>query len=758
MAYSPFSFSLTDRCVRMRDDAVNVKSMAPLICAQHSFWYRWGRAHAEPHHSFHLSAANGIASVIRNSRVSALIGEDELLVGYNFGDGDHWGLTGNAERDRAILRENGFSDEQIAWYFDPSVQIPDGEWVPLPPDDAFTKEQRELRAEDAAMNSAGPWCLHANHSVIGFRELLEVGFEGLLERVNQWANKNGESDFYAGLRMICEAGCTFGDRWADEAERIGRSDIAAVCRNVPRHGAKNFREAVQSLWFGHIINTWEDDINANSLGRLDQILYPYYRHDIDAGILTNEEAFELICCLWIKLYRDYDVQQSCVGGTSPDGSSDVNELSWMMLEATEQLNFVRCLSVRFSERTEPEFLERALQVVGRIQKGVPFFFNDDVMIPALISVGIDPADAYDYTQIGCVETVIPGKSNPHAVNSRTNLLKALEYALNNGGSGINPDFRPGLATGDAASFADFDTLYDAVRQQIAHMIRATVDIAVAAMPATCADFAHPVKSLLTKGCLESGRDINNGGAIYDYYQLMLVGVPNLADSLAAIRTLVYEKHRYTMEELLAQLAGNWPDEAMRMEFVTKSPKYGNDIDEVDNLAADIIDYACDCIEAESARVGHSFHAQPFTFLWMIDHGRKCAASADGRRDGEILAYSLSPMQGRDKEGLSALLNSIAKMPQKRTPGTTSAIVEVDPVLFREENLPVLTDLLLGAASMGLGNVQFNTVDAETLIDAQIHPENHRNLAVRVSGFSQKFNLLGRELQDHIIARTKHAAV
>ena len=752
-------YTLTERCSRLRDDAVNVKSMAPKICAQWNFWTRYGRAELaekELPPSYNMSTAAAIAAVMKYA--PAVISEDELIVGYNFGDGAYFGLTFDENQNRTLLRGNGFTEEQINWFHDPSVRVADGIWMNPSPDEEFTPAQLCLMNEQAAMNTCGRWSQTGNHSVVGYKTLLELGFEKILEKVNGWAEINGDSDFYESLRMICEAGCVMGERWADEAERIGRPDIAEVCRQVPRYGARTFREAVQSLWFAHIINTWEDTINANSLGRLDQILYPYYRRDIDEGRITEQEAFELICCLWIKLYRDYDVQQSCVGGTSPDGSSDVNELSWMMLDATEQLDFVRCLSVRFGKNTEPAFIERALKVIGNTQKGVPFFFNDDVLIPSLISAGIDPEDAYDYTQIGCVETVIPGKSNPYAVNSRCNLLKALEYALNNGKSGIDPQQMPGVETGDPLSFDDFGQLYSAVKQQIMNLIRETVDIAVACMPASRNNFRKPVKSLFTEGCMESGRDFNDHGPKYNYYQIMLVGVPNLADSLAAVRTMVYEKKRCTMDELLYQLANNWPDEALRLEFVNKAPKYGNDIDAVDDIAVEMLDFTCECIEKESQRVGEMFHAQPFTYLWMIDHGLRCAASADGRRNGEILAYSLSPMQGRDKEGLSALLNSIAKLPQKRTPGTTSAIVEVDPKLFEAENLPMLTELLMGAAERGLGNVQFNTVSAETLIDAQQHPEKHQNLAVRVSGFSQKFNLLGRELQDHIIARTKHRAI
>ena len=239
-----------------------------------------------------------------------------------------------------------------------------------------------------------------NHSVVDYEKVLRIGFHGLLEEIAEYEAKNGEKPLYNGMKEICLEALSMGERYADEAERLlGENDeaynaedlqtIARVCRRVPRYGAQSFIEAVQALWFAHIVNTWEDTINANSLGRLDQILYPYYKKDIENGVITKEDAFEIICCLWLKLYRDYDVQQSCVGGTNPDGTSAVNDLSYMMLDATECLDFVRCLSVRYSENTEKEFLKRALEVVGHVQKGVPFFFNDDVMIPALIYKGIE---------------------------------------------------------------------------------------------------------------------------------------------------------------------------------------------------------------------------------------------------------------------------------------------------------------------------------------------------------------------------------
>ncbi|MBR4940679.1 MAG: hypothetical protein IKZ19_01605, partial [Clostridia bacterium] len=578
--------------------------------------------------------------------------------------------------------------------------------------------------------------------------------------------KNGDNPLYTAMEELCCAACLMGEKYAQKARELlenndpqySKADleqIISVCSRVPVEPAQTFAEAIQSLWFAHILNTWEDNINANSIGRLDQILYPYYSSDIEKGILTDEEAFEIICCLWLKLYRDYDVQQSAIGGTNPDGSEAVNELSYLMLDATEQLNFIRCLSVRYSSKTEKKFLRRALEVVGRVQKGVPFFFNDDVMIPALESKGIPHEDACGYTQIGCVETVIPGKSNPHAVTGEINLLKALEYVLCNGHSMAYPNFFPGVETGSLEAFPTYGDLYSAVITQIEHMVDLSCskvkryrDAAVFASP-------RPYKSLLTEGCIDSGRDFNDAGAKYDYYQIMLAGIPNLADSLAVIKKFVYDTKKYSLSQLKEILEENFPDEAVRAEFINKAPKYGNDDDEVDLIAADITDRTTDMLNVMGEKYGLSYHAQPFTFLWMIDHGNHSAASPDGRRKGEPIAYSCSAMQGRDFNGLTALFNSIAKLPAKKTPGTTSSIVEVDPKLFCESNLDVLTDIFIAASKRGLCNVQFNITDADTLIDAQKHPQRYNNLAVRVSGFSQKFNLLSPELQNHIIGRTKH---
>ena len=776
-------FPLSGRCARLRDLAVEKKPLGRRIAALHAMHFEKGmldyvRGGGTGGHS---RIAAGVANVVCHA--PAIIQDEEFLVGYNYADTpwpEFWHPEDTPE-DRALLREEGFGpeafeeyrrhhDEAVSyWQFDRHAfdfnarhdpTIANGRF-PFLKD--FTRAELELDDEWAAIGR----CMSDNHTLVGYEQVLRLGFDGLRERVEACAARNGQSDMYDAMRVVCDAGCALGAGYAARAEAMAAAlpegdarraeleQIARVCRRVPARPARTFHEALQSLLFAHILNTWEDGINANSLGRLDQMLYPYYRQDIEAGRIAPEQAFELLCCLWIKLYRDYDVQQSCVGGCGPDGADATNELSCMMLDVTEALGFVRCLSVRFSPRSDPRFIRRALEVVGHMQKGVPFFFNDDVLIPALCSKGVALEDARGYSQIGCVETAIPGLSNPHAVSGETNLLKAVEYVFGNGHSLLQPQRMPGLATGPLESLDTYAAFKAAVFRQMEHLLAVCCKKVALWAQASARCAPKPVKSLLTGDCVANGRDFNDAGARYDYYQIMLGGVPNLADSLLAVKTLVYDSARYTLGYFREQLSLDFPDEAFRQECLHKAPKFGNDVDEVDAVAAEIIDFCCDALDRLEQRFGLRFHAQPFTFLWMLDHGRACAASPDGRRRGESIAYSVSPMQGRDFSGLTALLDSLARMPARRCPGTVSAIVEVDPALFTDANIGLLADILLAAAEKGLSNVQFNVVNAQTLLDAQKHPERYNNLAVRVSGFSQKFNLLEKDLQDHIIQRTKH---
>jgi len=756
--------TLSDRCDILRQQAVHEKPLNEKLCGQWAWHLADGlaRAPAECTHNAWLTAF-GLSAVIEH--MPTFIQEGELIVGCNFGDGACEHLSNNPDQARQQLQSSGFSEDDTSWYLTEGMKARH-RITRQPPQPPRSEQAAQLSQEGASIG----FCLTDNHTVIGYEQVLSKGFYGLLKEIDQAASQAGASaddPFFGPIRKVCQAACTLGDRFAEQAELLAsraepgsmsQAELQAltrVCRQVPRYPARTFHEAMQSLWFAHMINTWEDGINANSLGRLDQILYPYYQADREQGCLTREEAFELVCCLWIKLYRDYDVQQSCIGGCRPDGQTAVNELSWLMLDATESLDFVRCLSVRYAPETDRAFMTRALEVVGHVQKGIPFFFNDAVMIPALLEKGIDLTDARDYTQLGCVETVIPGKSNPHAVTTHCNLLKAVEYALGNGRSMVDPALCPGLATGDPLAMKSFAQLKIAVMAQLRHIIEQACLMTADSIAAAALNAPKPYKSLLTSDCLQRGLDFNNRGARYDYYQVMLFGLPNLADALAAVQEMVYHRQALHLPILIDQLQHDFPDEALRLDLVNKAPKFGNDIDDVDQLAVEILNFCCDVLDDMSQKTGLPFHAQPFTFLWMVDRGRLTAATPDGRHKGEILAYSASPMQGRDFNGFTALMNSLAKLPTTRTAGTTSAIVEVDPQLFTDKNMPSFVAIMLEAARRGISNVQFNVVDADILIEAQQFPDRHRNLAVRVSGFSQKFYLLDKTMQDHIIQRTKH---
>ncbi len=767
--------SHAQRIEDLRTALVDTKEGCRRYSGQRLYHFLQALEHAPSCWSTARRLAAGVAGAAANAE--PIVTPEELLVGYHYcatDDGEvnleNAGTFGYIadERDRdrleRYLREGLLSEEQIVYVLQRSYRYRlFDENPPSDKGEAYAAAERD--------GACVAWCCSQNHTVLGYERVVREGFSALAEqieaRLKDPALNPEQEDELQAMLLYANGGIALGRRYADRLGELAAVEpdpdrraellqMQAVCARVPAQGATSFWEAVQSLWFAHILNTWEDTINANSIGRLDQILYPYYRRDVDAGRLTREQAYTLLCYLWLKLYRDYDVQQVTLGGLTPDGQDAANELTYLMLDVTQALGFVRCLSVRLHRQSPPDLVRRALEVVGALQNGVPFFFNDDILVPALISGGIAPEDARGYAPLGCIEITIPGKSNPHAVSNRVNLLKCLEYALNDGGSMLLPQMQVGLRTGDAASFT-FAQLLEAFYRQMEHITRMACAVTNQDAEHAARYMRLPYKSLLTDGCIESGRDFNSGGPTYDYYQSMPMAIPNVADALIAIRRLVFEQKRYTLAELIDAMRRDFPDEAMRLDFLNGAPKYGNDIDEVDLLAAEITNRYVDLLREIPGLYG-PFFAQPFTYLWVREQGGRTAASADGRHAREPLAYSVSPMQGRDESGLTAALNSIAKIPAARCPASVSAILEVEPQLFAEENIELLTQVLLGAIDMGVGQIQFNVVTAETLRAAQREPDKYRSLAVRVSGFSQKFCLLDSALQDHIIARTKHAAL
>ncbi len=602
-----------------------------------------------------------------------------------------------------------------------------------------------------------------NHSIRDFRKLIQIGFAGLKEEIES-AQTNSTIDdhdfaqkenFWKAGLAVCEAGMLLGERYADLAAEKGLNEMAEVCRQVPARGAHSFREAVQALWFGHILTCGEDGINANSIGRLDQLLYPYYQADIAAGIITREDAVELMAELACKLYLDYDVQAITLSGVDADGNDGTNALTYIILEVTEEIGFIRDISVRVNSKTPTALYDVCARMIAK-GGGIPFLFNDSCFLKALIDRGISPEHAWDYAPIGCIELTIPGKANPHAVSGWFNIAKCLELALHNGIDPITGK-QLGPQTGNFADFAHYEELYAAYRQQVEHFVQRMI-YHINRGEMLQREFGPlPCWSVLTDDCIKRGRDITNGGPIYNYHSICLLGTANVADSLYALKKLVFEDKSVKPDALLAALSTNFNgDENLRQLLLNNAAKYGNDVDTVDEIAARVDNHFIDLMDRAHSPLSGRYFVHLFSFVMNLGFGAGLGATPDGRKCGEPLAYSLSARQGCDQEGITAMLNSLAKLPHNRAAGASAAIVDIDPKMVEgDKGIKLLAQILRSAMDMGVGQLQMNIVTEERLIKAKEDPEKYGNIPVRVAGYSQLFRLLSGELQDHVIARTKH---
>ena len=621
------------------------------------------------------------------------------------------------------------------------------------------------------------WGTDLNHSIRAYEKVLRLGFSGIRREVEQALAELCPATPDAPQRRVnllawlqlCDAALSLGSRYAatacqlaaecdDPAQRKAWQDIALVCEHVPAQPARTFREAVQALWFAHMITVWEDGINANGLGRVDQFLWPYLKEDLDEQRLTWHEAAEILAALWVKLYQSYDVQQMMIGGQQPDGSDATNPLSYLVLDVTEGLGFVRCLSARLHRNSPKSFVSRCVDLVAK-GGGIPFFFNDEALVPALVSRGIPVEEARGYAAIGCIEITIPGKANPHAVSHWINTTKCLELAINDGCDMLDST-QVGPHTG---TLEDFDSMADvlaAYTRQLEYFAQWCVYGSNAAELAHRSQYRLPYLSLLTEDCIARGLDIIEGGARYNYHSSAAVGIPNTADSLAALALTAYSAQsgdrladrRAILQALHSNFVGQ---EVLRLTLKNRLPKYGNDQPLPDTYAGQLASQYSELLGTFKTVSGGTFFTHLFTFTLMLPFGKLTAATPDGRRAGEPLAYSVSPGQGRDTHGLTAVIQSLSHIPHHLMAASSSAILEADPALLEGSGRRAFIDLILTAVNMGVGQMQFNVVSAEQLRAAQTDPERYHNLCVRVSGFSQQFCLLDREMQDHIIARTKH---
>ncbi|HOZ46853.1 MAG TPA: pyruvate formate lyase family protein [Candidatus Hydrogenedentes bacterium] len=606
-----------------------------------------------------------------------------------------------------------------------------------------------------AVYTAGGWV--ENHSVRDYAKVLAIGFDGVRQEIQRRVAEADMGDpafaekeaFWKAGIWVCEAGCLLGSRYADlaevmaddandVAEKARLEGIARSCRRVPAQRARTLREAVQSLWLAHILTCGEDSINANSIGRLDQLLNPYYQSDLEAGRITRDEAVTLMEELACKLYLDYDVQAITLGGVDREGNDACNEMSLVILDATGRVEFVRDVSVRLHRGSPDALVNRAAALMAR-GGGIPFVFNDECFVPALEAHGIALEDARNYAPIGCIELTVPGRANPHAVSGWFNAAKCIELALFDG---VDPRTGEQLGphTGLLTDFGTYEALLEAYRRQVVYFTKRMVYGCNRGELAQREHGPLPCWSVLTDDCIERGRDITDGGPVYNYHSICFIGNGNAADSLCALKKLVFEEGSLDASDVLDALRADYDGyESLRQRLLNGAPKYGNDDDEVDAIAAQVAGHFINLMDEARSPLGGRYFVHLFSFLWNLHFGHLTGATPDGRRGGDPLAYSLSAHQGRDQRGVTAMLRSLSKMPHGRAAGASAAIVDLDPKLVEgDAGAARLAHLLRTAIGVGVGQLQLNVTTVERLRQAQADPEHYGNLAVRVAGYPQMF--------------------
>ncbi|WP_301082077.1 glycyl radical protein [Faecalibaculum rodentium] len=615
---------------------------------------------------------------------------------------------------------------------------------------------------------------------------LELGPAGLAEKARRAKKQHPENpEFYDAVILVMEGARTFMRRYArllektaaeNEAYRDDLLDLADICEALADRGAQTFHEAVQSLWFLFTILHMESNASSFSPGRMDQYLWPYYEKDIREGRLTEQKALEILEALWLKFNQIVYLRNQhsakyfagfpigfniAIGGVDEEGNDTYNDLSLLLLKAQYDLGLPQPnLSVRLNRNTSRELLQDAIQVVAK-GSGMPQFFNDEAIIHTMVQdLGIEEKDARDYAIVGCVELTTHGNNLGWSDAAMFNLNKALELAMNHGkclltGEQIGPDF------GGIEEFETFEELEEAFRKTIDHFIDEMMKAEVVVEKAHQDCLPTAFLSAVIDDCLDKGLDVTAGGAKYNLSGIQMIQVANLADSLAAIKELVYDEKRISREELKQALADNFEGHEITQTMLLKrAPKYGNDIQWVDDLGAKWAGYFRERMKDYTNYRGGPYHTGMYTVSAHVPMGENVGASADGRKAKEPLADGgMSPVYGRDMTGPTAVLKSVSRMDDSFTTNGGLLNMKFLPEFFRTQTgRDKFEHFLRAFVDLEIPHIQFNVVNREDLIDAQIHPERHQSLTVRVAGYTAYFTELAGKLQDEIIERTSYADI
>ncbi len=616
------------------------------------------------------------------------------------------------------------------------------------------------------------------HVLIGLKKVLEMGFKGIEAQAAQelaklaLSDENYEwrKDFLESVQISAQAVYEFAERYARLAENMAKTadeprkselmQIAARCRRVPAQPPTGFMDAVQAIWMSQVvlqISYGEDSIF--SPGRVDQYLYPYYKKDKDAGLITSAEAIEAIEEYYVKLasFTGFGPNHVTIGGVDRHGESAVNEVSYLMIEAYHNLGALRnSLAVRTCKgKTPRDFLLKACEV-HRKTAGLSFY-NDEIVIRGLMADGYALEDARDYGAIGCAELAGCGNSNGYASGSSCHFEHVLEMALHEGKRFSVGWEQVGVKTPPASELKSFEDVKKAFEAQLSNAVDVMVKLSDIKDQVFAESFPAPLLSATVDGCVESAMDVTRGGARYNHSTVSAQGIGTVANSLAGIKWAVFDKKLVTMEEMVRHLRNNFEGaEELRQMLVHKAPKYGNNDPEADQIAL----WALNLLDREARKHKRPMDGGPYRSLMIsagtqVIAGRHLGATPDGRKQGEAVSNGISPVNGTERQGITATLQSVAKACQAEQSGGTALNVTINPAIIRtDEGLEKFASLVEGYFELGGRHVQFNPVNRETLKDAQQNRDKYPDLMVRVSGYSYRFIDLSRGLQDDIINRTE----
>ncbi len=644
--------------------------------------------------------------------------------------------------------------------------------------------EESLKSSKAGLFTIGAPGTGIGHVIVDYQRVLNEGLLGILRqaetKLESYDLEEEPPGFYEAVKVTYEAVIRFAHRFAELASKMADdetdanrrkelNEIARICRKVPAHPADTFHEALQSFWFIHLLVQTESNGHSISTGRFDQYMIPYYEAGIKAKRFSRNDALELLEMLWVKFtslikLRDeyYSVafaghpmfQNLTIGGQDSSGRDASNSLTELVLEATANIRVTQpTVSFRWHSNT-PEALKMKVVEVIVEGLGMPGLFNDEAIMETMRDKGTDEDEVHDYSILGCVEPIIGGKTDSRQNIGYVNLPKILEVTLNNGRD-PRTNMQVGLETGDPVDFSSFDDLWKAFEKQVDHAIELLTRADRVAAGIHLENVPTPFISSLLEGCFEKGKTMQEGGAKYNSGGIMGVGIAIVADSLQVLRKFIFETGEIPMASLLKVLSNDYEgQETLRLKLENDPEKYGNDIERVDLLARRTGEVFCDAIQRRPTTRDGGYHGALFSVSMYIPQGEVVGATPDGRHAGHMLSDGVSPTQNRDVNGPTAAMKSVARLNHRLCYNGTLCNMKFIPEFFstetRREKFAGMIDAYF---RMGAFHVQFNVVSRETLEDAKINPLQHRDLIVRVAGYSAYFIELDPFVQDEVIART-----